>query len=47
MHQTWVWSHGLLMQLHMALHDPLHKLMPGVFGRPAFMKAIIGFGSFR
>ena len=47
MHQIWVWSHGLLMKLHMALHMPLHMVMPSVFGRPALLKAILGVGSFR
>ena len=47
MHQTWVWSHGLLKKLHMALHMPLHMAMPNVFGRPAFLQAILGVGSFR
>ena len=46
-HQVWVWSHGLLMKLHMALHMPLHMVMPSMFGRPALLKAILGVGSFR
>ena len=47
MHQMWVWSHALLIKLHLALHMPLYMLMPSVFDRPAFIKAVLGFGSFR
>ena len=46
-HRLWLYSHSRLLKLHMAMHMPLHKLMPKLFAQPALFRAMMGIGSFR
>ena len=41
-HKLWLLGHRLLLNAHVASRTVLHKLLPGVFLEPSFMRMLKG-----